>query len=374
MIGGALVLAAAWAGDEPPPPLATDRVWDVLEAPEGPQDHRDRLRAAGTALGDWTLQLAGIDLDGPALIVLADEAPDEPFVRVLRESLRRPVDPEDLLRLLDDMLRDAEERRGTTLFVHAGRARSAGVLLHPDDIYKDKPRRYGRKRTIAVDEPKPQESFPPAEDGAVLGPEWTMRFRNPSETDELLVALHEARPEQTFPSRLAALLVQLEAQGAEVYLTSTVRSRERGYLMWGAFALSRAATDEALEVALATVLDRNEAWGLDVPIQWSHPDGPAATREAARVMADTYDVVYATEKGARYSNHYAGDAADLVATGLPRSLSLLAPDGAQATFDLSGPEQARDLSLTPEVVAWVEEHFEVVKLRSDYPHWSDARR
>ena len=28
--------------------------------------------------------------------------------------------------------------------------------------------------------------------------------------------------------------------GAEVYLNSTLRSRERGYLMWGAFALSRA--------------------------------------------------------------------------------------------------------------------------------------
>jgi hypothetical protein len=91
-------------------------------------------------------------------------------------------------------------------------------------------------------------------------------------------------------------------------------------------------------------------------------------------MADTYDVVYATEKGARWSHHYSGVAADFVAVGLPRSLRLIAPDGADHTFDLSDPGHTRDLSLSPEVISWIEEHFGMKKLRSDYPHWNDANR
>jgi len=36
-------------------------------------------------------------------------------------------------------------------------------------------------------------------------------------------------------------------------------------------------------------------------------------------------------------------------------------------------EQTRDLSLSPELIAWVEGHFELEKLVTDYPHWNDAR-
>jgi hypothetical protein len=109
-----------------------------------------------------------------------------------------------------------------------------------------------------------------------------------------------------------------------------------------------------------------------VPVDWTHPDGWQATREAARRMADVFGVVYATEKGARDSNHYDGTAADFVADGLPRSLELVAPDGSHRVFDLSGPEHARDLSLEPEVVRWIEEGFGLSKLESDHPHWDDG--
>ena len=43
------------------------------------------------------------------------------------------------------------------------------------------------------------------------------------------------------------------------------------------------------------------------------------------------------------------------------------------TLDLSDAEQPRDLSLTPELIDWVEEHFGLEKLEADYPHWNDAR-
>ena len=88
-------------------------------------------------------------------------------------------------------------------------------------------------------------------------------------------------------------------------------------------------------------------------------------------MADTYEVVYATEQGARSSNHYEGTAVDLVALGLPRRLTLRAPGGETRRFDLSHPEEPRDLSLTPELIEWVEQHFGLEKLEADYPHWND---
>ena len=38
------------------------------------------------------------------------------------------------------------------------------------------------------------------------------------------------------------------------------------------------------------------------------------------------------------------------------------------------PAQTRDLSLSPALIRWIEEHFELAKLLSDYPHWDDARQ
>ena len=31
------------------------------------------------------------------------------------------------------------------------------------------------------------------------------------------------------------------------------------------------------------------------------------------------------------------------------------------------------LSLTPGVIDWIEQHFSLSKLRSDYPHWDDVK-
>ena len=58
----------------------------------------------------------------------------------------------------------------------------------------------------------------------------------------------------------------------------------------------------------------------------------------------------------------------------PRQLVLIGADGQMGFFDLSGPEETLDLSLTPEVIDWIGEHFRLEKLQSDYPHWDDADR
>ena len=362
-------LLAALASPPSTIPLPVDRTLTVI--PEGPP--AEQFAFAAERLGEWEVELAGVPVDGAVLGRLADHG-EEPLVRHVRETLGRAVDVEELVHFLDDVLA-AEDRRGERFHVHVGRARSAGILLHPDDVFRDRPRRYPHKPTLAVDVPEPQEAIEvPAADGDLLGPAWTARFQNPSDRPAMLTALREQDPESTFADRVDDLLTQLEEQGAEVYLASTTRSPERGYLMWGAFHLSRADSEAEMERRLATLADRNRAWGLEIPIVWRHPDGWRATREAARAMAETYDVVYATEKGARSSNHYGGDAADLIAIALPRRVTLTAPDGACRSFDLAAEEESRDLSLTPRLIDWVEAHWGLRKLRSDYPHWSDAQR
>lgn len=352
--------------------ISANREFDVLTET---QDLRVVLHEAGMQMRpDLMIELAGVQWHGSDLIALAAAEPDEPITRLIRERTKRAVDTADLRYFLDDVIYQQADLPDEVV-LPAGRARSAGLLIHPNDVYrKNKPRRYGRTATIAIDRPKPQQAYEPATDGALLGPEWTMRYRNPAERVTMLGDLHRARPDKTFPSRLASLLWQLEIQGVEVYVTSAVRSQERGYLMWGAFSLSRAKSEADLKSRLETVEDRNQAWSLNVPIQWRHPDGWQATREAARQMADAYDVVYATEQGARNSNHYGGRSVDFVALGLPRELKLWAPDGADFQIDLSDPVHPRDLSLEPAIVEWIEEHFGMVKLRSDYPHWSDKEK
>ncbi len=359
------------AAEPDAPPLPIDDSFGLLERGEGDEGAREALWLAGQILGDWEIELAGVPIDGPFLLSIAEAPAEEPLLRALRETTGRPIDLEDFLLFLDDVLL-AEERRGECLDVGSGRARSAGILVHPDEVYKNKPRTYGRRDSLAVDTPPPQESFEPAADGDLLGPAWTMRFRNPSERDELLAALAAARPESDFAARAESLLVQLEQQDCQVWLTSTERSRERGYLMWGAYLLSRAEDEPALQAGLAKLENARREWRLDVPITWSHPQGWQATKRAARAMADAYDVVYATENGARWSRHYGGRAFDLVAVGLPRSLTLRAPDGQERVFDLSEPSQTRDLSLSPGLVSWIEDHFGFEKLRKDYPHWDDG--
>lgn len=359
----ALVVSAFAAS--PLPPIQADRTFTVLTA----SDPRALMQDAGERLGDWTLIVAGVPIDGASLLSLARTRPKDPLQQVVRETLRQPFDVEDLLLFLDDVL--ASGRRGAPFVVPPGRARAEGLLLHPQDVWEEQPRRYPERWIVAVDEPPPQRSFPPAADGDLLGPAWTMRYRSPEGEGAMLEALAEQRPDATFRDRVVSLVTQLRTQGADVVLNATVRYRERGYLMWGAYLL-RGCADAACVQETVTQLEAINGTWVSVPIVWTHPEGWTATREAARRMADAYDVVYANEQGARHSKHYDGLAIDLAATGLPRKLDLAAPDGARRTFDLSHPDEARDLSLTPVLVNWIERHFAFEKVTDDYPHWNDV--
>lgn len=354
--------------------IRSDRALEVLIGPIERTSWRGLVRQAGYALGAWRLSLARVGFDGDDLVRWSRRALDDPFVRVLRESLGRPVDPGDFIYFIDDVLAAGRRGlRGVPLRVGSGSARDAGILLHPDEVFgAGSPRLYGAgggctHLTMSARRGRPA----PARDGSPPAAGWVMRYRNPSGRAAKLAALDTRNP-GTFGARVRSLVRQLEAQGAEVTVWSTIRDRRRGYLMWGAYLLSRKHSQAAVQRGVH-LLDRvNRDWGLRVPIRWLHPGGWRATVRAARVMADAYDVVYATMDGARSSRHYDAEAVDLTAVDLPRSLTLAAPHGARRTFDLSAPHQPRDLSLSPGLIEWIEVHFRMEKLRDDYPHWNDA--
>ena len=334
-----------------------------------PADPRAALRAAAQSLGERKVVVGGYEFDGGSLEKIA-RANDEPLLRAVREGLHRPIDLEDFLLFLDDVLR-AQGIDGK-IVVTADRARSHGILLHPFDVFgKQKQRkRYAKKeRTLPIDDPPLQDGLEPAKDFDPPGPRWAARYQQPATFGERLAELEAHNPR--FGKSMRSLIEQLEKQGATIIVESAVRSRARGYLIYGSFHLSRARNPGDLAHRIDQLTAYNREWKLAVPITWRHPDGFAATVEAARQMADTYGVDFATVQGARRSDHYDGKAVDVVAVDLPRSLELIAPTGAKTVFDLSPPEQSRDLNLTPELIDWIEAHFGVKKLRSDYPHWKD---
>jgi hypothetical protein len=354
--------------------LHTNRTLELLpsDAFDSERTRKAALLRAAQGLGDLTVDLAGVRLDAPVLTAIAAGHEGEPLLRVARELLRRPVDLDDLILFLDDLVAQQESLRGTALVLPPGRARWAGLILHPYDVFRPaKARRYGAAlEVLRLDPPVTQGNLPPARDRALVGPAWAGRYPQPATEAARLRALSALNP--AFAQRLASLAGQLRDQGAWVDVESTVRRRERGYLIFGAHWLSKAESAKEARRRIRVLKRLNVRWGLRVPIRWQHPGGWRATVREARRLAETYGVDYATMGGARRSDHYDGAAADLWAVDLPRQVTLRAPDGAVATFDLSAPEEPRDLSLTPALIDWIEAHFGMKKLRSDYPHWSDA--
>ncbi len=355
--------------------IETNRNWDILTSRDANQFPLRKLYLqAAKELGNRSILFAGVEIDGKILHKIVQQSANEPFVRVLRETLRRPIDAQDFIFFLDDLILSWKQGlRAKSIWVSPGRARKAGLLLHPDDVFKQKPRIYGiATKQINIDKPKPQLNLLPAKDGDILGPNWTTRFKNPAGELAKYKALTR-KNRYGFAKRLQMLMDQLSKQGADTALYTTVRNRKRGYLMWGAFLLSRQKTKKQLEDNLAMLKSLNKKWRLFIKIEWQHPKGWNDTVEEARKMSDTYGVVFATKNGARYSNHYRGTAVDIVAYALPRKLTLHAPNGKRKTFDLSEADHSRDLNLSPKILNWIAKNFYIQKNKSDYPHWDDIK-
>ncbi|HJL41644.1 MAG TPA: hypothetical protein RMG48_10090 [Myxococcales bacterium LLY-WYZ-16_1] len=361
----------AWTA-QAAPALEADRDWDVLQP--GPLPAQ-MAQAADCRWERRSVKLSEVPLKRALFRRLAAQMKDEPPVRVLRETLARPVDPKDFARFVDDLCRALQRASpdGAGWTVPSGRARGHGILLHPREVYRDRAVPYAAKpgTRVRLDPVPDHRDLPRIEDGAPVGPAWARRYLEPESDGEKLKALQVENP--PFARRVRALIRQLRAAGAVVYVESAVRSRHRGYLLYGSHWLGSARSEPEARARIAKLRAYNRKWGLLVPIEWNHPDGWEASVEQAALLADTYGVDYATVRGARRSLHYDGKAIDFVAVGLPRVLRLRAPDGTEATFRLDDPQESRDLSLTPQLVDWVEKHFRLRKLRRDYPHWSDPR-
>ena len=82
-------------------PIVANRSWEVLGDSQTP---RERLREAGRLLGERSITFAGRDLGQVDLTALGGTPEAEPLVRALREYLRQPVDLDDFLLFLDDVL------------------------------------------------------------------------------------------------------------------------------------------------------------------------------------------------------------------------------------------------------------------------------
>jgi hypothetical protein len=351
--------------------IPSNRTLEVLHK----ADRRSILKEAGKRLGDNGVYLGGAWITGERLVRLADKERDLPILRVAREEFGFALDLDDFLYFIDDVLAEAE-REGVyrSVFVTNGRGRSKGILIHPDDIFGESPHVYGRTYAyIDVSTPKPQSAVKPAKNGEFLGPRWTRRYRNTSGEKNILKELSLKSPDKTFAKRVALLVKQLRAQGADVSVYSGLRKRQRGYLMWGSFALSRCKSKKEADALVKELNGLNKSAGLNIAICWAYKGDWKKTVARAKDMAETYDVVYATKRGAFHSDHYDGLAVDFTVRNLPATLTLTGVDGETKVFDLSDPHETRDLSLSPELISWVEKHFMIEKLRSDYPHWSTEK-
>jgi hypothetical protein len=352
--------------------MAMNRRFDVIDAHAG---LAAQLAEAADCLQGVRIDFVDRSVDASSLAKWAESiAGSKPALntRALREAVERPVDRRDFVLWLDDLCRLAP-RLGSVadLTLPPGRARNAGILLHPREVFGDEEVVYGDGR-LALDRPLDYRTLTPPSDHSPVHPNWAARYLEPESDAGKLAALAERNP--AFARRMSSLVEQLREAGATVRIESAVRSRHRGYLLFGSYWLSRAPNEETIARRIRRLNRYNRVWGLDVPIRWDHPDGPSASVEAARQLADTYGVVYATVRGARRSHHYDGNAIDVTALALPRRLRLVGTDGVEATFDLSEPDHPRDLSLSPALIDWVEQHFTIRKLRRDYPHWSDPTR
>ena len=125
-----LLLLAQPAAAGEPTTIWTNRKLEVIKPRKG---LRSLYRQAGKLLGDWTIVVSGMQIDGSRLVELSKKSPKEPFVRVVREDFRFPVDVNDFVYFLDDVLREGKKGlRGKVVWVLPGRGRAAGLLVHPD--------------------------------------------------------------------------------------------------------------------------------------------------------------------------------------------------------------------------------------------------
>jgi hypothetical protein len=179
------------------------------------------------------------------------------------------------------------------------------------------------------------------------GAQWVSRFPGSSKVSDC---------NEPFRSNLTTFLDALRAAGATISISSTLRPKERAYLMhWSWMIVKRGTNPESVP-------------SMDgVSIQWVHPTA-AASVAAAGDMVDGYDIGGLGTPPALNSKHTLGLAVDM-SIGWRGTLTIA-----------DSQEQAVQISSEPRSGLNSELHaigagYGVIKYNRsgvDRPHWSDS--
>jgi hypothetical protein len=175
------------------------------------------------------------------------------------------------------------------------------------------------------------------------GPKWVDRFPTSRSLDDL---------EPDFQKKAKAFIDALEAAGAIVRISATLRSKERAFLMHWCY-----------QVAMQLVSPKKVPKMDGVDINWDHGDD-AKSRSAAQQMMDAYDIVHEPALGSR---HTEGKAIDMKITW-QGTLKIKKADGSEVS--IGAPHIGADNRTLHEVG----KSYGVIKLTSDKPHWSSDGR
>ncbi|WCM87053.1 hypothetical protein [Acidovorax sp. NCPPB 3576] len=172
------------------------------------------------------------------------------------------------------------------------------------------------------------------------GSAWVARFPTSTSTSDLIAS---------FRTKVDTFIAALEAGGASVSISATLRPPERAYLMHYAWRIARESLDAATVPAMA---------GVD--IEWVHRGATGAVnagaaRVAASQMVSGYGIVYAP---ALTSRHSEGRAIDMTITNYSGKAF---KDATGTSTTVTTAAQLHALGAT----------YGVYKLTSDPPHWSD---
>jgi D-alanyl-D-alanine dipeptidase len=166
------------------------------------------------------------------------------------------------------------------------------------------------------------------------GTAWVSQFPTSIQTSDLLPA---------FGTAVDLFISSLQAGGATVVISATLRPPERAYLMHYAYKIAHGGLPAANAPAMA---------GVD--IEWVHATA-AASKIGAKQMVTGYGIVYAP---ALTSRHSEGRAIDMTITG---HIGGTFNNNAAQPVQVNNAAQLKALGAT----------FGVIKLPSDPPHWSD---
>ena len=174
---------------------------------------------------------------------------------------------------------------------------------------------------------------------------WVQKFPNSTSTDDLV---------DPFKANAKKFIAALTKAGANVSISSTLRPKERAYLMHWSFEISGGLDPEKVP----------EMAGVD--IEWVHRDSKgvknvAASKTAADMMVKGYDIAF---EPALASRHTEGKAIDMDIDWTVKELTIT--DGAGKDVVIKTGDKDGSNPQLHKVGA----SYNVIKLVSDPPHWS----